>query len=343
MMHELTRFAVAGRLREQAVLVGTPLEEFFLGSGELDATLMVPGEDAPRKVKTKGGEDFSVFRWLDTDQSGIYRLTLGNHPEEYLFAVNVPVSVPDRKSSESDLKRADLPAIKAAYPGWDFQVVKELKEVQHGGTALVVDPETDLPRQPKPIGPWIAHVLLVAVIVLLFAEVILACLFGHYTASAAALGQAAARLRGWPALAGAALAVVALGMFAFVAVALVEYAISGDFLGFCLSDSARTWIEKWLDVPPPTAGESTQWTLTAGPVLRGWQLYSLLAVGLLGLAAVVVFLTSLFEARAGVGIFAMLGLGFIALVNIAVASTWLLLQPEVHFEAPKLAGRGAAD
>ena len=35
MMNELARFGVAGRLREQAVLVGTGLEEVFVGSGEL--------------------------------------------------------------------------------------------------------------------------------------------------------------------------------------------------------------------------------------------------------------------------------------------------------------------
>ena len=332
MMHELTRFAVSGRLREQSVLVGTVLEEVFLGSGELEGTLTVPGDDSPRKIKTQGGEDLTAFLWPDTDQSGIYRLTIGQDPQERLFAVNVPTMVPDRKSSESDLTRVDKAKLKAAFPGWDLQVVKELQEIQHDGSSLVIDPDTEQPKQAKPIGPWIAHALLLAVVFLLFLEVVLACFFGHYSATAGALGQAGTRWRGVPGLVGGCLAAVAAMVFVFLGVAVVEYTSSGDFLGFCLPEGFRAGIERMLDVPPPAPGESTRWTLTAGPVLHGSAIYPLLAVGALGLAVVVVVLASLFEARAGIGAFVLGGLGTVALANIAVATTWLLLQPEIHFE-----------
>src|SRR5205814_2151757 len=142
--------------------------------------------------------------------------------QEYLFAVNVPTTVPDRKTSESDLTRTDGVKLKAAYPGWDFQVVKELKEVQHGGTGSNTDLGNEEGKKPVPIGPWVAHILLLAVMVLLFAEIVLACMFGHYTASATALGQAASRLRWLPGMLGSGLALMGLVAFVFLSVALVE-------------------------------------------------------------------------------------------------------------------------
>jgi hypothetical protein len=332
MMNELARFAVAGRLREQALPVGGALEVVFPGSGELTGMLSLPGEEVPHKVKSQTSEDFSVFRWLDTDQSGIYRLVVGQDPQEHLFAVNVPAVAPDLKSSESDLTRADKGKLKAAYPGLDLQVVKEIKEVQHGGPKSTASDDHNGAKTPKPVGPWIAHILLLLAVSLLFAEVVLACCFGHFSASATALGKVASRLRWLPGLVGGCFAIVGLGAFLFLGVALVEYAFSGDFLGFCTPDGVRSWSEGLLDVPPPAPGESTQWTLKAGPVLQGSALYPMLAVIAIGAAIVVILLTSLFESRAGLRFFAQLVLGVIAFANITVASSWLLLQPEIHFE-----------
>jgi hypothetical protein len=338
MMNELTRYAVAGRLREQSVLVGGALEEFFPSTGELEGTLIVPGEDAPQKIKTQPHDDLSIFRWLDTDHSGVYRLTIGQDPQEYLFAVNVPTTVPDRKSSESDLTRTDKGKLKAAYPGWDLQVVKDLGDVQHGGTTAV-DPETDQPARPKPLGPWIAFGLLLVMILLLFIEAGLACAFGHYSASAAALGQAASKLRWLPGALGGTLSVVGIVAMLLIAAAFVEYAFSGDFLGF-LPDRLRASIEANLDVPPPSAGESTKWTLKTGGIYRDYgsasafitTMFPVFAIGALGLAVVVLLLTSLFEARSGVNVFLLVGLAVLGFVNLAVASLWLLPQWEIHFE-----------
>src|SRR5262249_45349982 len=114
MMQELTRFAVSGRLREQATLVDGVLEEYFTNGGELEGALVVPGEDNAHKFKTQPVDDLSLFRWTETDQSGVYRMTVGQDPQEYLFAVNVPMRVPDRKSVESDLTRTDAVKLKAA-------------------------------------------------------------------------------------------------------------------------------------------------------------------------------------------------------------------------------------
>ena len=41
------------------------------------------------------------------------------------FAVNVPVGSADQKGSESDLTRIEEGKLKEAYPGWNFQVVRD--------------------------------------------------------------------------------------------------------------------------------------------------------------------------------------------------------------------------
>jgi hypothetical protein len=332
MMQELTRYGVGGLLREQSVLVGGVLEEFFPGGAELEGTLTLAGGEPPHKVKIVPGEDLSVFRWHDTDQAGLYRLTVGNDPHEYLFAVNVPATVPDHKSSESDLTRADKLKLASAYPTWNFQLVKELGQVQHGGSSAASETDPDKPAKPKPIGPWIAHFFLIAVIVLLFLELVLACCFGHYSATAAAFNQTSSRTLRFVTALGAGCAVVGLIGLVFIGIAVVEYAFSGDFLGFCMPDSFRGWVEGILDVPPPAPGESTKWTLREGAVLGTWPYYPMLADAVIGLAGITIVITSLFEARSGARGLYLAILGVLAFVNISVASTWLLLQPEVHFE-----------
>jgi hypothetical protein len=332
MMQELTRFAVSGKLREQQTIVGNVLEEIFPGGAELDGELIVPGEDSPRKITTVGGDDTSTFRWLDTDQSGLYRLIVGQDPQEYLYAVNVPVSAPDRKGSESDLTRTDKVKLKAAYPGWDFQVVTTLGEVQHGGR--IEGPDADNPEAaaPNPIGPFIAHYVLLAAIVLLFAEIILGCTFGHFTVSARALGQQPSGMRLVPGFLGAGLAVTGVVMVLGIALAVLHYWFTGDFLGHEWTAGLRSWVEHLLDVPPPAPGESTKWTLMTGPVVRGSLLFPVLAVLTFGLAFIVIGITSLFEARSGAGVPLLLGLGALRLILVAFLVWWLWPQPEIHFE-----------
>ena len=332
MMQELTRFAVSGRLREQQALVGGILEEVFPGGAELQGELIGPGDDRPHKITTIPGDDVSLFRWLDTDQSGLYRLTIGQDPQEYLFAVNVPVTVPDRSGSESDLTRADKLKLKAAYPGWDFQVVTNLGEVQHGGQ--IEGPGTDNPETstPNPVGPFVAHYMLMAAIALLFAEIILACTFGHFTVSARALGQHPTGHRLAPGLLAAGLAVTGVVTVLGIAGAVLHYWFTGDFLGHEWTAGLRGLVEKWLDVPPPAPGESTKWTLMTGPVVRGSILFPMLAVLTFGLALIVIGITSLFEARSGAPAPLLAGIAALRLIMVAFLVWWLWPQPEIHFE-----------
>jgi uncharacterized membrane protein len=331
MMQELTRYAVSGRLREQSTLVDGVLEEYFTGGGELPGTLVMPGGDPVHKFKTQPLDDLSVFRWTETDQSGVYRMTVGNDPQEYLFAVNVPMRVPDRKSVESDLTRTDKARLKSAYPNWDFQVVKDLAHVQHSGSVPVEDSDSQDRREPNRIGAFVAHYLLLAVIVLLFAEIAMACCFGRYSATTGMLMQGS-RVRPLPFFLGVFLAAGSLLLVLLLSIAVVEYSYSNDFLGFILPDSFRGWIEGLLDVPPPAPGESTQWTLQVGPVMRGWSLYPFALTGVLGLAVVTILITSLFEARSGAPVAILAGIGVLALTIITITATWLLLQPEIVFQ-----------
>ena len=280
MMQELTRFAVSGRLRDQQTVVGNILEEVFPGGAELEGELLVPGEDLPQKVITIGGDDVSTFRWLDTDPWTCIGFTIGQDPQEYLFAVNVPMSVPDRKSSESDLTRTDKARLKAAYPGWDFQVVKNLSEVQHGGRIDSPDDSSEA-AAPNPIGPFIAHYVLLAAIVLLFAEIILGCTFGHFTASARALGQAPTGLRLAPGLLGAGLAVtgVVVMVLGHCGPAVVHYWFTGDFLGATNGPAGLRGPGSSAAAVRPAAGPRRKHALDADDRARGARIDAVPAAG----------------------------------------------------------------
>jgi hypothetical protein len=331
LVQELTRFAVSGRLREQAAVVGGVLEEPFGGGASLEGSLYIPGEFQPVKVRTLPSDDVNLFRFFDTDQSGVYRLTLAKDSQDCLFAVNVPTETPDRKGSESDLARTDKIKLKASYPGWDPQFVKELSEVRHGPTGQAV-PDGETAQAPDPIGPFVAEALLAALVALLFLEIILACTFGHFSASARALGQTPPR----PRIAAGAFAAVMIGvgvvLLSVLAVAFVEYQSSGDFLGFLIPDVVRGGVESWLDVPPPASGESTAWTLRGGAPVGPHWVFSLLGVLVMGLALMVVVITTLFEARSGASLLVHFALGTLSLLIFGVVVFWLWPQPQLVFE-----------
>jgi hypothetical protein len=283
MMQELTRYAVSGRLREHQSVVGEMLEEFLPGGVEMTASVLVPGQEhtGAQAAKTQSADDVQIFHWTETDQSGIYRMLIGQDPHEYLFAVNVPVSTPGQRASESDLTRADRDALQKALSGLDFQIVHHLDEVQHSGGPV----SSDAPLVQNPIGPVIAHALLIAVLVLLLIEVVLAWGFAHYTAlSNMSTGQPARSGAVWPAV----VAVVAGLAFVMVGGALIHAARTGDFLGF-LPETFRGWAEGLLGVPPPAPGEGTRWSLEFVPYLRDARNDPWLAGGIALAAAALVF------------------------------------------------------
>jgi hypothetical protein len=325
MMQELTRFAVSGRLRERQTIVGGMLEEFLAGGTELDAAVVVPGREnaAPKTGRTQGADDIQVFRWTETDQSGIYRMTVGQDPHEYLFAVNVPATTPGQRGSESDLARADKEMLQVAYPGLDFQVVRNLGDVQHTGGPVSEEGE----GVPNRIGPAIAHYLLLTVLVLLLAEVILAWVFAHYTATAGTTTGEPPRTGAiWP----SAVAVVAGVLFVVIAGVLLHAGRTGDFLGF-LPETIRGWAEGMLGVPPPAPGEGTRWSLEFMPYLRDAASDPWLAGGIALAAAVLVFGVYRLESRAAAPVYKVL-LGGLRIFLILFVLAVLLPQLQLRFE-----------
>src|SRR5207253_7830605 len=89
------------------------------------------------------------------------------------------------RGSESDLTRSELAKmtkaedVEKAYPGWDMQVIKNLKGLRERPAR---PGEQDV-QVPGVVGPKIAHDILLVVLVLIFLEVVLAWQFGHYSAA----------------------------------------------------------------------------------------------------------------------------------------------------------------
>jgi uncharacterized membrane protein len=285
MMQELARLAVSGRLREQTALVGAILEEFLpSASGEVDATIHYPATVPaikPQKTRTQVVEEVNIFRWTDTDISGLYRVVMGNGPHEIPFAVNVPATTPDQRASESDLARVDKAKLEELFPGWDFQIVHDARDAQVGGGPVNLD-AVDV---REPIGPDIAHWVLLAALLLLFTEVVLAWRFGHYSAVHGAGSEPASGL-----VMPSAIAIIAGVLFAVIGVVLVHALMTGDFLGF-LPRILRNWLEQLVGAPPAPPGEESRWDLGGRAVFFD-GLHDSWYLGLLGIGAVLlVFFT----------------------------------------------------
>ncbi|MCI0459070.1 MAG: VWA domain-containing protein [Gemmataceae bacterium] len=258
-MQEVLQFAIAGRLREQAAVVGDPLEEFLpTGGAGLEVALQTP-DGRNESLRTEARHENSVLRWTDTDISGLYRALIGQHPQEFLFAVNVPTSTESQQACESDLARTNAAELQGAYPGWEFQLVTELRDVVHSGGVASEAVAGDHPI--RGMGMVLARWLLGAVLVLLLAEVVLAWRFGHYSAVGASdVTPAPGRLL--PMSAG----VLAGATFVLLAGVLAHAAWTGDFLSF-LPEGVRSGIETRLGIPPPAAGEGARWHLEFTPYL----------------------------------------------------------------------------
>jgi hypothetical protein len=323
LMQELLHFAVAGSLREQAATVGDVLEEYLApGTAGLDFTLHTPDgrtETGRTQLQAEGG----LLRWTDTDISGVYRATIGQHPRDYLFAVNVPTAAESQQACESDLARTNQTELQSTYPGWEFQLVTDPGQVVHsGGPAAELAGE----RPMRGIGAVLARWLLLTMVALLVVEVVLAWRFGHYSGVPGVWQTPPPPSRILP----VAVAGIAAALFLLLAGILVHAAWTGDFLSF-LPEATRAGIEARLGIPPPAAGEGTRWHLeftsylwdaTADPWLAG-----ALALGL----AVLVIAIYLREGRTAGTAYKVLLAGlrlFFILLTLAV----LLPQLRLWFE-----------
>ncbi len=327
MMHEITRLAVSGRLREQAATVGGMLEEYLPGGGgELDVTLHLPDNHPDGKtvrVHTQLIDDVNLFRWpLDykstgTDISGVYCAETGKG--EIPFAVNVPAGSADRGGAESDLTRLDELKLKELYPDWKFQIVRNPLEGAVGNAPV----NLNAVATTVPIGPDLANVALLLVLALLFAEILLAWHFGHYTTTEGA--ETNAPQGPTPTIVAAVIAVIATLCFAVGAIVVAHARYTGDFLSF-LPEIVRSFLEH----DPVAAGESAKWEYQTAPFLFGlpredwWT-----AVIALAAVALIVLIYRMEAPRVSV-VYKLL-LGALRLMLILTVLCFLLPRPEVQY------------
>lgn len=334
LIDDLTRYAVAGRLREHAVIVGDPLEEYLQSTAKRqEAEIRLP-DGRKESVRAQSFEDGSVVRWSDTDLSGLYVATIGQNPQEMVFAVNVPTATETLEASESDPTRATPENLRSTYSDWDFQLLTDPHDVNHATGASGAEQEPSR----LPIGPFVARVLLLAMFTLFMLQVVLAWCFGHYSGVADSAGRHLKRA-GPRGLAATLLNVLpygmALGLFAAIAaigLVLIHYAWTGDFLGF-LPDGLRLFAESLFGIPAPAAGEGSRWRLEFFPFL--WSanadpwLAAALAMGAIALIGVVYSLEGI---MARVRPLALLVLGGLCACFVLLALVILLPQVQLSFE-----------
>lgn len=331
MMQELMQFAAAGRLREQALVVGEPLEIFVASNGQEGSVLLPDGR--AETVRAHGVDESLALRWLDTDLSGLYRASVGQHPREHLVAINVPIVNDYHQGSESNLTRTNLEELQRTYPEWEIQVVTELGQIVHA-----IPNAASLPEMiPAPLGSMVARWLLLSLLILTMTEFVLAWVFAHHAdrtgASppaerlfAASIGRLARFGQGAVAILPWVLFVTTL----LLAGVLIHDGLTGDFLGF-LPEGPRRGIEQVLGIAPPAPGEGSRWRLEfssylISPVSDPWVVAAMALVG-----AALIFVVYRQDAMAlpRLGRFVLTGLriGLVLVVLIV-----LLPQPRVWFE-----------
>jgi Aerotolerance regulator N-terminal/von Willebrand factor type A domain len=262
LMQELLYFASSGRLREQEYAVGDVLEVFLRTSSTGNEAKIHTPDGREETGRTQALDDASVLRWTDTDVSGLYRVTIGQDPHEYFFAVNVPTgagagsgdSAP-ALGNESDLQRTDRDEMQKTYPEWEFQIVRDLNQISLAPLAGSASEYTT----GGALGAGVAHWLLMIVLVLIVAEIVLAWQFGHYSAAGVQDETPQKQPSKWQWL----LPPLACLLFSFSILfgfVLLHDAITGDFLGF-LPDFCRRGFERLMDIPAPAPGEGSRWRL----------------------------------------------------------------------------------
>ncbi len=323
LMNELVFFASAGRLQAQAIEVGQALELYLAGAAGDDATVQTP-DGREDRGRTQNLDDGSVLRWHDNDISGVYRVRLEKSPREHLFAVNVPALNPLGQGSESDLTRTTREELQKVYPDWELQTVKQLNEIVRKPLG---DSATSEEEVYQPLGPAIARWLLLLVLGLVFAEVLLAWLFGHYTSAVTLEETQTTRLITWPTRLLNAMPWVLLAFGLGLGAVLVQEGLTGD----CLTEGSRGFLERFMGIEAPAAGEGSRWRLEYLPYLLDGKTDPWLAGGVFLAGALLVWFVYSREGqkptRAQRLTLMSLRLGFLLLLLVV-----LLPQQQLHFE-----------
>lgn len=225
--------------------VGEAIEEFFPAQAAgLTADLSGP-DGLAAAVPLVMQDEAGVARFTNTGLSGLYRMGL-NGSRDRVFAVNVPELTPGAPT-ESDLTRVDPREFKSL----GLQFVSDPADVKPSGESGAV-----VTTAPKPHGPWIARLAVLAAVLLLAVELTLAWRFGP-----SRTGGPPPPRRPFVARAAAATGALApLAVAAFVLFAVLHADRTGAPLGF-LPHGVRSSIETAAGVPTAAPGEGTRWRL----------------------------------------------------------------------------------
>lgn len=160
-MHQILFQSAAGRQTERNVDVGKPIDQALPLQGDGAAATIVLPTSRTETARIVADGDVSRFRFAETDRSGPYRVKIGPPLVlESLFAANVdPI--------ESALEKLDARGLATAIPSWDFQYFDDWRKLMQAPAAIGKQGEMHRP-------------LLLGVLILLFAETVLAWLFGHH-------------------------------------------------------------------------------------------------------------------------------------------------------------------
>jgi uncharacterized membrane protein/CheY-like chemotaxis protein len=286
-VQELFRFAVLQPPR-RTLNVGDAIEELLPPSVIATEAIVHTPDGRSESVPLRAEPNATRLRFADTDQSGLYRVSISSPRRDVVFAVNVPPPGPN--GGESDLRRISPDELTALTPGEDVQIVPDLGAIRRTPKRPSSEPESADSAQSvaAPRGPGLARWLLFAVFVLLVAEVVLAWRFGSARSGpTAAIDQPADTLgrRRLDRLLGV-LAAIPLLAVAIGGALLVHAAWTDDALGF-LPAEARRSVEAAFGVPPASAGEGTRWRLEYLPYLTGEPRTDRWLAGAAGLAAIV--------------------------------------------------------
>jgi hypothetical protein len=282
LMHELARHAILGTPPRFAN-AGEPIVEYFpVTLGGTEATIGTP-DGRTLTVAIEPQDEVRVLRFPDTDQSGIYRATIGAGRREMVYAVNVPAVASSAIASESDLRRADPAELQNPAPEADFQIVTALSQIQRRARDNTAAEVSDGPRSSA--GPAIARYLLLTFFAVLLIELVLAWQFGSARTVAAEQFSRERSVRPLERWLLGPLTLLPVTVAAILGAVLIHAAITDEFLGF-LPGGMRHAFERALDVPEAAPGEGTRWRLDYLAYLTGDTITDRWLIAVLGLATV---------------------------------------------------------
>lgn len=275
---ELLRYA-AVPFDRHTLEVGDTLEEFYpLPHAGLTVQYQPPEGEKGRSLLLVAEEQAAVARLPHVPRSGLYQL-VRESGEQRIFWVNTPPAIAGQPA-ESNLKRLSPAELALLQP---VQVVGDAAEIvpsPNSGAEIVV--------LPHPQGPRVARSLILAALVVLLAEMVLAWRWGPAVGAppSGSLTSPAGLHRGITAIFGSVIVPLILVLIGLLAVLWI-CDIHGPFAER-IPLSWREFAHRLLAVPEASQGETPTLRLERAPLFsphpsqERWGLFTLVIILILG-------------------------------------------------------------